>query len=150
MFLPKYHYNKKHLRPKTEIPLQINKHTYNYFHNFETKVNPFIRYNHKKGLIIYIQEDKIGLLRQILQKNDIDTITYFDVMGRGKLERQSYERIVQGYRTNQTIVPDFVSRLRIELIVDDAKSKEIISLIKQDGGIKGNIFVYDVSESYEL
>jgi nitrogen regulatory protein PII len=103
-----------------------------------------------KGLIIYIQEDKIGLLRQILQKNDIDTITYFDVMGRGKLERPSYERIVQGYRTDQTIVPDFASRLRIELIVEDAKAKEIINAIKQDGNIKGNIFVYEVSESYEL
>ncbi len=103
-----------------------------------------------KGLIIYISEDKLGLLRKILQKNDIDTITYFDVMGRGRLERPSYERIVEGYRTNLTIVPDFVSRLRIELIVEDAKAKEIINTIKQDGNIKGNIFVYDVSESHEL
>jgi nitrogen regulatory protein PII len=103
-----------------------------------------------KGLIIYIPEDKLGLLRQILQKNDIDTITYFDVMGRGRLERPSYERIVDGYRTNQTFVQNFVSRLRIELIVEDAKAKEIINTIKQDGNIKGNIFVYDVSESHEL
>jgi nitrogen regulatory protein PII len=103
-----------------------------------------------KGLIIYIPEDKLGLLRQILQKNDIDTITYFDVMGRGRLERPSHERIVDGYRTNQTIVPDFVSRLRIELIVEDAKAKEITNAIRQDGNIKGNIFVYDVAESHEL
>ena len=103
-----------------------------------------------KGLIIYIPEEKLGILREILQKKGIDTITYFDVMGRGRLERPSYERIVQGYRTNQTFVPDFVSRLRIELIVEDAKAKEITHTIKQDGNIKGNIFVYDVSESHEL
>jgi nitrogen regulatory protein PII len=103
-----------------------------------------------KGLIIYIPEDKLGILREILQKKGIDTITYFDVMGRGRLERPSYERIVDGYRTNQTFVQDFVSRLRIELIVEDAKAKEIINTIKQDGNIKGNIFVYDVSESHEL
>lgn len=103
-----------------------------------------------KGLIIYIPEDKVGLLRQILQKKGIDTITYFDVMGRGRLEKPSYDRVVQGYRTGQTIVPDFVSRLRIELIVEDAKAKEITNTIKQDGNIKGNIFVYDVSESHEL
>jgi nitrogen regulatory protein PII len=103
-----------------------------------------------KGLIIYIPEEKLGMLREILQKKGIDTVTYFDVMGRGRLERPSYERIVQGYRTSQTIVPDFVSRLRIELIVEDAKAKEIINAIKQDGNIKGNIFVYDVSESHEL
>src|ERR687893_914972 len=103
-----------------------------------------------KGLIIYIPEEKLGLLKQSLQKNDIDAITYFDVMDRGRLERPSYERIVQGYRTDQTIVPDFVSRLRIELIVEDAKAKEIINTIRQDGNIKGNIFVYDVSESYAL
>ena len=83
-------------------------------------------------------------------KKGIDNITYFDVMGRGRLERPSYERIVQGYRTNQTFVPDFVSRLRIELIVEDAKAKDITNTIKQDGNIKGNIFVYDVSESHEL
>ncbi len=71
-------------------------------------------------------------------------------MGRGRLERPSYERVVQGYRTNQTIVPDFVSRLRVELIVEDAKAKEITNTIKHDGNIKGNIFVYDVSESHEL
>ena len=103
-----------------------------------------------KGLIIYIPEDKVGFLRQILQKEGIDTMTYFDVMGRGKLERPSHERIVQGYRTNQTIVPDFVSRLRLELIVEDAKAKEIINAIKQNDTIKGNIFVFDVSESHEL
>ena len=103
-----------------------------------------------KGLIIYIPEEKLGKLREILQKKGIDTITYFDVMGRGRLERPSYERIVQGYRTGRTIVPDFVSRLRIELIVEDAKAKEITNTIKQDGNIQGNIFVYDVSESHEL
>ncbi len=96
-----------------------------------------------KGLIIYIPEDRLGILRKLLQKNGIDTITYFDVMGRVKLERPSLERIVQGYRTSQTFVPEFVSRLRIELIVEDAKAKEITNTIKQDGNIKGNIFVYD-------
>ncbi len=85
-----------------------------------------------------------------MQKNDIDTITYFDVMGRGRLERPSYERVVQGYRTNQTIVPDLVSRLRVELILEDAKAKEITNAIKQEGNIEGNIFVYDISESHEL
>ncbi|HYO05516.1 MAG TPA: P-II family nitrogen regulator [Phototrophicaceae bacterium] len=103
-----------------------------------------------KGLIIYIPEEKLATLREILQKKGIDTITYFDVMGRGRLERPSYERIVQGYRTNQSVVPAFVSRLRIELIVEDAKAKKITNVIKQDGNIKGNIFVYDVSESHEL
>ncbi len=103
-----------------------------------------------KGLIIYIPDDKLGALRQILQRKGIDTITYFDVMGRGRLERPSYERIVQGYRTNQTFVPDFVSRLRVELIVEDAKANEITNAIKHDCDIKGNIFVYDVSESHEL
>ncbi len=109
-----------------------------------------MRINYMKGLIIYISEDKLGTLRQILQKNGIDVITYFDVMGRGRLERPTYERIVQGYKTNQTFVPDFVRRLRIELIVEDAKAKEITNTIKQDGNVKGNIFVYEVSESHEL
>jgi nitrogen regulatory protein PII len=103
-----------------------------------------------KGLIVYIPETKFSLLRQILQKNNINAVTYFDVMGRGQLERPVLEKIVQGYRTNETFVPDFVNRIRVELIVEDAQVMEIINTIKQDGNIKGNIFVFDVSESHEL
>lgn len=46
-----------------------------------------------KGLIIYIPKNKFSLLRQILQKNNIDAITYFEVIGRGQLERPNSERI---------------------------------------------------------
>src|SRR5919107_363886 len=101
-----------------------------------------------KGLIIYIPENNFSLLRQILQKNNIDAITYFDIMGKGQLERPSSERIIQGYRTNETFVPEFASRIRVELIVEDPKVMEIIDAIKRDGNIKGNIFVFDILDSY--
>jgi hypothetical protein len=53
-----------------------------------------------KGLIIYIPENKFSVLRQILQKNKIDAITYFEVIGRERLERPNSERFTQGHRTN--------------------------------------------------
>ncbi len=49
---------------------------------------------------------------------------------------------IQGYRTNETFVPDFVSRIRVELTVEDAKVTEIINTIKQDGNIKVKTYSY--------
>lgn len=85
-----------------------------------------------------------------MQKNNIDAITYFEVIGRGQLERPNSERIIQGYRINETFVRDFVGRNPVELIVEDAKVTETINMINQDGIIKGNIFVSDISESHEF
>src|SRR3978361_1841687 len=100
-----------------------------------------------KGLILYILENNFNALKQILQEVNVDGITYFDIMGRGSIEREPSERIVQGYRTNETFVPEFARRIRVETIVPDAKVKEIIDAVKQDGSIKGKIFITDVLES---
>ncbi len=39
--------------------------------------------------------------KQILVDNQVDGITYFDIMGQGHLDRESTSRIVQGYKTGE-------------------------------------------------
>ncbi len=91
-----------------------------------------------------------GLIMYILQKNNVDAISYFNIMGQGSLERAPSEKIIQGYRTEETFVPEFARRTRVEIIVPDPKVKEITDAIKQDGTIKGDIFIFDISESIKL
>ena len=103
-----------------------------------------------KGLILYILENNFNALKQILQEVNVDGITYFDIMGRGSIEREPSERIVQGYRTNETFVPEFARRIRVETIVPDSKVEKIINAIKQSGTYQGKIFISDISESHEI
>ena len=103
-----------------------------------------------KSLILYIPENNFNALKQILQEVNVDGITYFDIMGMGSIEREPSERIVQGYRTKEMFVPEFARRIRVETIVPDTKVKEVIDAIKQDGTVKGKMFISDVLESLDI
>ena len=51
-------------------------------------------------------------------------------MSMGSIEREPSERIVQGYKTKEMLVPEFARRIRVETIVPDTKVKEVIDAIK--------------------
>ncbi len=103
-----------------------------------------------KAIIIYVLENGFNTLKHILHENEVDGISYFDIMGQGSLERESSERIVQGYETQEKFIPEFARRTRVETIVPDNKVDKIISAIKKDENVKGKIFVFDVLESHDL
>lgn len=103
-----------------------------------------------KSLIVYTKHSHLKSVNQILAENKVEGITYFEVHGQGKLDREPKERIVQGYRTGEKFIPDFETRVRIESIVSDPVCNNIINALKNEGTIKGKIFVYDISESYDL
>lgn len=103
-----------------------------------------------KGLIIYVKENNFNAVKQILIDNQVDGITYFDIMGQGPLDREATERIVQGYKTGEKYTPEFARRTRIETIVDEAKAELIINALKKDNSIKGKVFTFTVAESHDL
>ena len=103
-----------------------------------------------KKIEIYIPENQIRPLIQILQNNQVKGISYYDIMGQGKLERSASERIVQGYRTNEMFIPDFVKRTKVEVIVLDEEIRDIINSIKKDSTIKGKLVVSNITEDYDL
>lgn len=103
-----------------------------------------------KALIFYIRNNDFASLIQILQKNNVEGISHFDINGRGKLKREEIEQITDVYRTGKKFVPEFVSRKRVEVVVNDSDSNKIIEDVRKSGEIEGKVFVYDVSESYDL
>ena len=109
-----------------------------------------IKFNRMKALIIYIPENRFNTLKQILYQNKVEGISYFNIMGQGELERKFKERMKEGYKTQERFVPAFAPRLRIETIVPEQKVKEIVDAIKLNGTFLGKIFVFDVSESYNI
>ncbi len=103
-----------------------------------------------KGLIMYVKENNFNAVKKVLFDNQVDAITYFDVMGQGHLEREATERIVQGYKTGEKYTPEFARRTRIETIIPDSKANTVVEALKADANIQGRVFIYDVAESQDL
>ena len=104
-----------------------------------------------KGLILYVREENLKSVTKILTESGVEGITYFDVQGRGKLDREKKEeRTLEGYRTGKKHTPDFATRSRVESIVTDSTYADIMTRIRQDKSIKGKVIVYNVEESLDL
>jgi nitrogen regulatory protein P-II 1 len=103
-----------------------------------------------KALIIYVKENNFNAVKQVLFDNQVEAITYFDIMGQGHLEREANERIVQGYKTGEKFTPEFARRTRIETVVPDSKASSLVEALKSDVNIHGRVFIYDMPESHDL
>ena len=106
-----------------------------------------------KGLIFYIRNSDFTSLIQVLQQNNVEGISYFDISGRGKLKRGEIEKNIDeydAYRTAEKFIPEFVNRKRVEVIVNDTDSQKILEDVKKSGKIHGKVFTYDVHESSDL
>jgi nitrogen regulatory protein P-II 1 len=103
-----------------------------------------------KALIIYVKENNFNAVKQVLFDNQVEAITYFDIMGQGHLEREATERIVQGYKTGEKFTPEFARRTRIETVVPDSKASSLVEALKSDVNIHGRVFIYDMPESHDL
>jgi nitrogen regulatory protein P-II 1 len=103
-----------------------------------------------KASIIYVKENNFNAVKQVLFDNQVEAITYFDIMGQGHLEREATERIVQGYKTGEKFTPEFARRTRIETVVPDSKASSLVEALKSDVNIHGRVFIYDMPESHDL
>ncbi|MGE5633813.1 MAG: P-II family nitrogen regulator [Deltaproteobacteria bacterium] len=106
-----------------------------------------------KGLIFYISNNDFASLIQVLQQNNVEGISYFDIGGRGKLKRGEIDKNIDeydAYRTGKKFIPEFVIRKRVEVVVNDSDSQKIVEDVKKSGNIHGKVFIYDVHESSDL
>jgi nitrogen regulatory protein PII len=103
-----------------------------------------------KGLIFYIRNNDFASLCQILQQNNVEGISHFDINGRGKLKREEVEQMTEVYRTGKKFIPEFVSRKRVEVVVQDSDSHKIVEEVRNLVEIQGKVFIYDISESFDL
>ncbi len=103
-----------------------------------------------KGLVFYIRNTDLESIKEVLQKNNVEGISYFEIAGQGKLERGEVEKIIYGYRSGKKFVPEFVTRKRVEVVIPDSEVDKIIDEVKKSSNIHGKIFIYDVTQSYDL
>jgi nitrogen regulatory protein P-II 1 len=103
-----------------------------------------------KRLDIIIPHERLSEVNDILHKNKVGGITFYDIKGRGRAKQ---EPVAVG-RGVMRYVPEFGSRTKIEVLVKDSLAKEIIDdLLKKistGSTSDGKIFVYDVAEAYDI
>ena len=103
-----------------------------------------------KRLDIILPHERLGKVNEILYKYKVGGMTFYDIKGRGSTK---YEPISVG-RGVMTYIPEFGSRTKIEVLVPDNMSRQIIDDILKEtstGSLSdGKIFVYDVVEAYDI
>jgi nitrogen regulatory protein P-II 1 len=103
-----------------------------------------------KRLDIIIPHERLQEVNDILHKNKVGGMTFYDIKGRGRSKREpvSVGRGIKRY------VPEFASRIKIEVIVADSLAKpiidDIINVIGTGSDYDGKIFFYDVAEAYDI
>jgi nitrogen regulatory protein P-II 1 len=106
-----------------------------------------------KQLDIFIRTDDLKQAIDILQKNGVGGITFYEINGAGRLKRKAVPEMVRSYMTGRSITPEYVKRTKVETVVPDSAVKVIIDGLNEISPGKeahGMIFVRDVSDAYEL
>lgn len=103
-----------------------------------------------KRLDIITRHENLVEVNKLLHKHMVGGMSFSDIKGRG---RSRPERVSVG-RGAKHYFPEFTYSMKIEVVVPDGLAKVIIDdLLKVLGsgtfGI-GKIFVYDVTEAYDL
>src|SRR6476620_5650054 len=103
-----------------------------------------------KKLDIYIPEDNLSELTEILHKHSVGGISLSDIKGRGKIPHEPIPETVRFYMTGKKIIPEYLTRHKVEVIVPETMTKPIIDDLFQLKLTRGKVFVTDVSEAYDL
>ena len=103
-----------------------------------------------KRLDIIILYERLQEVNDIFHKHKVGGMTFYDVNGRGRSKREP----VSVGRGLMRYVPEFGSRIKIEVIVSDSLAKpiidNIINVINTGSDYDGKIFFYDVAEAYDI
>lgn len=103
-----------------------------------------------KRLDIIIPHEYLQEVNDILHKHKVGGMTFYDIKGRGRSKREpvSVSRGIMRY------VPEFGSRIKIEVLVSDSLAKpiidDILDVIGTGSDYDGKIFFYDVAEAYDI
>jgi nitrogen regulatory protein P-II 1 len=103
-----------------------------------------------KRIDLIIPHERLRDVNDLMHEHEVGGLTFYDIKGRGRTRQ---EPITVG-RGVMRYVPEFGSRIKVEVLVSDEKAKPLIDdvLVKIGTGSvsDGKIFVYDVSEAYDM
>jgi nitrogen regulatory protein P-II 1 len=109
-----------------------------------------------KEISVIIPTDDLEQVAEILRKHNVGGISFYEINGAGRMQREALPEIVHSYMTGKTIIPDYAKRIKVETIVRDSTVNEIVgdisdSLSRHAGDEAGGmIFVKNVSDAYEI
>lgn len=107
-----------------------------------------------KQIDIIISHERLADVNRILYNHKVGGMMYYDIKGRGRAERDAVEQNVDTYSTGRRYVPEFGSRTKIEVLVSDSMSKQIVDdilkTISTGSAADGKIFLKDISEAYDI
>jgi nitrogen regulatory protein P-II 1 len=111
-----------------------------------------------KQLDIVVPHERLTDVNRILYEHKVGGMMYYDVKGRGRVERQPTEERLSaqagGYTTGRRYIPEFGSRTKVEVLVPDSTYKqiidEILKTISTGSAADGKIFVKDIAEAYDI
>lgn len=103
-----------------------------------------------KRIDLIIPLERLRDLNDLMHEHDVGGLTFYDVKGRGRTRQ---EPVAVG-RGVMRYVPEFGSRMKVEVLVSNEKMKPLIDDILAKIGTgslsDGKIFVCDVSEAYDI
>jgi nitrogen regulatory protein P-II 1 len=109
-----------------------------------------------KEISIYILTHDLEQVTEILSKHNVGGISFYEINGAGRTQRDAVPEMVRSYMTGRTIIPDYARRTKVEVIVSDSAANQIVDDILNSLGqhagkeAHGMIFVKDVSDACEI
>jgi nitrogen regulatory protein P-II 1 len=105
-----------------------------------------------KEVNIYIIQEDLSKVTDILRKHNVGGMAFDEVQGAGRIKRTE-QRERDGWSV-RTVTPEYERRTRVETVVPDSLAKEIIEDLVTNMGSqnepRGMIFVKEVSNAYEI
>jgi nitrogen regulatory protein P-II 1 len=104
-----------------------------------------------KEISLYIRPEDFSKVVDILRKNNVGGITFFETNGSGRTKHAPVPERVRMYMTGKMITPEFAKGTKVEVIVPDSSSDQIVEdILNNINSVHGMIFVKDVSGAYEI
>jgi nitrogen regulatory protein P-II 1 len=109
-----------------------------------------------KEISIYIPKHDLDRVSEILEKHDVGGFSFYEINGAGRTRREPVPEMVHTYMTGRMIIPEHAKRTKVEVIVSDSASNQIVAdllnSLGQHAGTEahGMIFVKDVSDACEI
>jgi nitrogen regulatory protein P-II 1 len=107
-----------------------------------------------KEISIFIRTDDLAEVTEILRKNNVGGISFYDITGAGRAKRDAIPEMVRSYMTGRTVTPEYVKRTKVETIVHDSAVNgivdDVLNGINPGKEGRGMIFIKDVSDAYEI
>src|SRR5688572_31384991 len=79
-----------------------------------------------KEISLYIRPEDFSKVVDILRKNNVGGITFFETNGSGRTKHKPVPERVRMYMTGKMVTPEFVKGTKVEVIVPDSSVDQIV------------------------